>query len=479
VFAALGTSSSAPVDALSGVAAQRAARIALRRVPAYRAFVEHAGWRDDPALGPAAWVATLPVTDKETYIRPFPVADRCLDGRLPAVGTQIDESSGSSGTPFNWVRSGRELAEVHRSLAQLARRTFSGRIVGINAFSMGAWATGTNVGEAMRLIGIVKSPGPDIDKILETFEFLGPGYVYVVTGYPPFLAELLDAGSSRGFDWARFRMYGIVGGEGMSEQLRDRLERAFIAVYSAYGASDLDIGVAAEFPLSVALRRAAAERPELRRALFGDDPRLPMVFQYNPYDYYVETNADRELLVTVNRLALLSPRIRYNIHDQGGRIAFADALATCRAHGVDLLSSLPAGSPRPFRLPFLFVHGRADSTISFMGANIYPEDVEQALLGAPAVDVRGFCLELIDLPDGLALPCIHVALDAAAPRDDGIGSQLAGAIRERLLANSRDYQAAVEENPRAAELVVRLHAVGTGPFADDASRLKRRYIVRS
>jgi len=94
VFAALGTSSSAPVDALSAVAAQRAARIALRRVPAYRAFVEHAGWRDDPALGPAAWVATLPVTDKETYIRPFPVADRCLDGRLPAVGTQIDESSG-------------------------------------------------------------------------------------------------------------------------------------------------------------------------------------------------------------------------------------------------------------------------------------------------------------------------------------------------------------------------------------------------
>jgi hypothetical protein len=31
------------------------------------------------------------VIDKESYIRPCAVAERCLDGRLPPVGTQIDE----------------------------------------------------------------------------------------------------------------------------------------------------------------------------------------------------------------------------------------------------------------------------------------------------------------------------------------------------------------------------------------------------
>ncbi len=31
------------------------------------------------------------------------------------------------------------------------------------------------------------------------------------------------------------------------------------------------------------------------------------------------------------------------------------------------------------RLPFLFLFGRRDSTVSYMGANIYPQDVEYGL----------------------------------------------------------------------------------------------------
>ena len=39
----------------------------------------------------------------------YAFAERCRDGRIPIVGTVVDESAGSSGTPFNWLRSGREL----------------------------------------------------------------------------------------------------------------------------------------------------------------------------------------------------------------------------------------------------------------------------------------------------------------------------------------------------------------------------------
>src|SRR5438270_10182304 len=137
--------------------------------------------------------------------------------------------------------------------------------------------------------GLVKSTGPDLEKIIHTLKILGPGYTYVLTGYPPFLREVLEFGERAGLDWGRFRLYGIVGGEAMSEMLRDRLLAAFIAVYSAYGASDLDIGVAGESPISIWLRRQAAASAELRRRLFGDDPRLPMVFQFNPLDHNVET----------------------------------------------------------------------------------------------------------------------------------------------------------------------------------------------
>src|SRR5205823_3223872 len=146
----------------------------------------------------------------------------------------------------------------------------------------------------------------------------GPRYPYVITGYPPFLKHLLDEGEARGFDWHAYRMTALVGGEGMSEGLRTYLLGRFRAVYSGYGASDLDMGVAGESTDTIFIRRHADQNPKLRRALFGDDPRLPMLFHYNPLDYFVETNEQGELIITINRLSVLSPRIRYNIHDAGG-----------------------------------------------------------------------------------------------------------------------------------------------------------------
>jgi len=52
----------------------------------------------------------------------------------------------------------------------------------LNAFSLGAWATGTNVSAALTAIGTVKSCGPDIDKMLGALSLLGTEPVYVVCG---------------------------------------------------------------------------------------------------------------------------------------------------------------------------------------------------------------------------------------------------------------------------------------------------------
>jgi phenylacetate-CoA ligase len=302
----------------------------------------------------------------------------------------------------------------------------------------------------------------------------------VITGYPPFLRALLEHGDAVGHDWHPYRMYGVVGGEGMSEQLRDRLQRRFIGVYSAYGASDLDIGVAAETPASIWLRRQAADDPELRRELFGDDPRLPMVFQYNPLDYHVEC-IEGELIVTVNRLRMLSPRIRYNIHDSGGERKLRSMAEICRGFGLDLAGvEMPASQP-VLRLPFLHVHGRSDATISYMGANIYPEDVEQALYSDANLSDRlgAFCLELREVGAGDVRPCVHVEITRRADDDGEIVERLRDLVVHRLGANSRDYRSAVAENPTAAEILVELHDPNRGPFGENGRRIKRRYIVAS
>ncbi len=453
---------------LSAPAAATAARKALRSVPAYRELVGRSA-PVRPARTAEAWLAQLPVTTKRSYIDGWPLAARCAGGRIPAAGCELDESAGSSGAPYTWIRSQPELADVHRSLALLARHLLprEGRpVVVLNAFSMGAWATGTNVAVALRAIGTVKSCGPDIEKVLGTMALLGTGPLYIVCGYPPFLRALLDAA-----DLSSFTLYGFVGGEGMTEAARARLTRTFVAVWSAYGASDLDIGVASETPVSVWLRQQAAANPELALALFGRRDRLPMVFQYDPCDYHVETvrgaGGANELVITVTR-PMLSPRIRYNVGDEGGTVGFAAAMAACRALGLD-----PAqGEPRPFQLPFLFVHGRSDQTLSFMGANLYPEDVAAGIGDHPRADLLGtFCMELAEVDDDVR-PVIHVE----AP--DGIDpDELAAAIRRRLAAASADYRAALLESPAAGDLRVRLWEPGTGPFAANAGRIKHRHVV--
>ena len=468
------------IEPLSARAALRSAHHAYRRVPAYRDFVDASGWRDDPSLTGNDRLMRFPITDKKNYIERYPTAARCVDGRIPLPGTEMDESSGSSGHPFDWVRGAEELAEMHRQFSQYATYTFGRNLVTINGFSMGAWSTGVNTARAMRPIGMVKSPGPDLEKIIHTLEVLGPGYTYVLTGYPPFLREILEFGDANGLDWRPYRMFGIVGGEAMSEQLRDRLLEQFIGVYSAYGASDLDIGVAAESTISIWLRREAAANHELRRQLFGDDPRLPMVFQFNPLDHNIET-VDGELVITVSRLSMLSPRIRYNIHDAGSALSFSRVEEVCRGFGLDPVTVATPLGHRPMRLPFMWVHGRSDATISYMGANIYPEDVEQALFeeGSIADRIGAFALELRDIGDGAVRPLVHVELKRRDGNDAAVANLIRRDVVARLEHNSRDFRAAVAENPSTADFLVELHDPGQGPFAENSRRIKRRYIIPS
>ncbi|HLO34918.1 MAG TPA: hypothetical protein VK194_02495, partial [Candidatus Deferrimicrobium sp.] len=314
----------APVlRAIGRLRAERAAWRAARQVPAYAAFLDAEGV-DAAGLFPLGLLRHLPETDKPSYADRYSMLERCVGGAVPYAGTTIDESSGSTGTPYNWIRGRRERDVAHRNIGFFARYAFgSGPLVTLNAFSMGSWAAGFNMSLGMMRHGIVKSIGPDIDKILSTLAYLGPTYRYLIAGYPPFLKHLLDEGERRGFPWADYELHGLVGGEGMTEELRDLLLERFRSVYSGYGATDIEIGMAGESPVSIAVRRLARARPDIRLALFGTDARLPMVLQYNPLIHYLEANQSGEVLCTVSRLDLLQPRIRYNVHDSGGIVPYA------------------------------------------------------------------------------------------------------------------------------------------------------------
>ena len=478
------------VLALTGrLRAERAVWRAIRRVPAYRAYLTSAGI-DPDRLPPAAILRAVPETDKQTYIDRYTIEQRCVDGRIAFKGVTIDESSGSTGTPYNWIRGATERTVTQRNIAFFARYAFgAGDLVTLNAFSMGAWATGFNMSLGMARHGLVKSIGPDIPKILSSLTLLGPGLRYLISGYPPFIKHLLDEGDRQGFPWPSYRMCALVGGEGMAEELRDRLLERFEVVYSGYGATDLEIGMAGESPVSVALRRLARARPDIRAALFGEDPRLPMVFQYNPLVHHLEVNELGEVLCTVSRLDLMAPRIRYNVHDAGGLLDFATVRRVLLDAGVDIgrLGSLPeVAGPRgplpwssPITLPFVYIYGRRDATISVMGANIYPEDIETLVYGDPALARRleSFLLTTAIDDTGTPRPAIALELSTGETAGEAWRAAITIQFRDGLRDLNADYREALLEFPAAMEPVITIHALGGGPFAADAGRIKPRRLL--
>jgi phenylacetate-CoA ligase len=475
---------------LGQLRAERAAWRATKNVPAYRQFLAELEV-DSDSLFPLGILSHLPETEKKNYVDRYGLLERCVGGSVPFPGTTIDESSGSTGTPYNWIRSRREREVAHRNISFFARYAFGTQpLVTINAFSMGAWAAGFNMSLGMMRHGVVKSVGPDIDKILSTLSYLGPGYRFLIAGYPPFLKHLLDEGQRRGFPWTDYELHALVGGEGMTEELRDLLLHQFASVYSGYGATDIEIGMAAESPVSVAIRRVARARPDVRATLFGQDPRLPMVFQYNPLIHFLEVNDQNEIICTVSRLDLLAPRIRYNVHDEGGIVGFGRVRDVLRDFGlsIDRLGAAPeAAGPRgllpwssPIPLPFLWINGRRDATISVMGANIYPEDIETLVYRDSALVPRlhSFLLSVVDDTSGTPRPMVSLELSDLIGVDDAWRDRMADQLRDGLIGLNIDYRSSIGEFPQAMRPIVETYGLGAGPFAADATRIKQRRIAR-
>lgn len=446
----------------SRVKARKAYYRALREVPAYRDFTR------------ARADGRIPETDKETYIKQYATGARCIGGTFFHGQTVIDESSGSTGTPYNWVRSARERRESHTFVSYFATYGYGReKWITINAFSMGAWATGLNMGISLQRNGIVKNIGPDIAKILHTLRFFGPGYTYLITGYPPFLKHLMEVAEEEAFPFDEYRIFGLAGGEGMSEGLRDYLLRRFTKVYSGYGATDLEIGIAGETPISVAIRRLAREREDVKAALFGADSRLPMVFQYNPLMHHFEVNEHSEVVCTITRGSLLSPRIRYNVHDVGGILSSDDMKTRLAALGVDMDRLRRECGDGNVRLPFLWIYGRRDHTISVMGANIYPEDIEQCLYNdtALAAITSSFCLSVAEGPDGAVRP--RFLFEVSREPNAALARRFAESIVPKLVSLNADFREAWREYPDTLVPDIQLYRIGQGPFAGDSDRIKQ------
>ncbi|MEQ1769132.1 MAG: hypothetical protein ABL879_04775 [Devosia sp.] len=449
-------------------------------VPAYKKYIDGLGGRPEINLedGVMPILTSIPEMDKESYVKKYPQEERLLGGVLPRHGVMVDESSGSSGQPTSWVRGKRE----RMIIKQMMQLTFS-RITGddetifiLNAFALGAWATGMNVAISLTDTTILKSTGPNLDKIVNTMLEFGPRFRYVVMGYPPFLKTLAD---DPRIDWAQYKVDGAFGGEGVSESLRDYLTtNKFRRVMGSYGASDLEVNMALESQLTINLRRAILADPALRKAVTRDYGVTPMIFQYNPLAYHLEENDKGELVATISRPYNISPKIRYNIHDRGHVLRHGALKRILKETGhEDILKT----SGQVVDLPMLFIYGRSDMSIEYYGAKVTPDSLREILFAVTRLAPMLSTFRLISYEDKAHNKRMQVALELidGATFDEPV-EPLADEVFTKLAALNGDFlnawkRTATPEN--MPELTV--HAYNTGPFEGGQQRLKNTYVATS
>lgn len=356
-------------------------------VPAYKAFL--AAHNINPAaIQTLSDYQTLPLLTKENYLRQYSLADLCRNGQLETCD-MIAVSSGSTGKPTFWARFITDELQIATRFEQIFHDFFADtrQTLAVVCFALGTWVGGMYTTNCCRYIAqkgyqiTVVTPGNNKEEIFRVVQELGEAFDQIVLlGYPPFIKDIIDTGISRSIDWQQYQTKLVFAGEVFSEEWRSLVGERIGAKNPCYDTAALygtaDAGVLGnETPLSICIRRFLADHPAIARDLFGES-RLPTLVQYDPCDRFFEVQ-DGTLLFSGNNGI---PLIRYHIADTGGLIPYntmLDFLAAARFNPVEALQQY--GVRGNCSLPFVYVFGRSDFTVSYFGANIYPENVAVGL----------------------------------------------------------------------------------------------------
>lgn len=419
-------------------------------VPAYRQFLSEKQI-NYAAIHDYAAFKTLPLMGKSDYMQSYPLPERCFGGSLKGAD-RVAVSSGSTGKPTFWPRSAAYELDIAVRFEQVFHDSFQAHkrhTLAIVCFALGNWVGGIFTTSCCWHLAhkgyplMVATAGNNKAEIFRVVRELAPQFEQtVLLGYPPFIKDVLDAGIAEGINWSQYQPKLVFAGEVFSEEWRALLGERIGSTAPCFDSASLygtaDGGVLGnETPFSIAIRRWLAVHPEAARQLFGES-RLPTLVQYDPNSRFFETH-EQTLVVSGENTV---PLVRYHIADKGGVIDFEQMQNFLHAHGIKTLSDL--GLPddfQPRNLPFVYVFGRADFTVSYYGANIYPENVTVGLEQPQLMQwlTGKFVLETQESEDGNKLLHIAVELLPNITADNAMKPVIATSIRTQLLRLNSEF----------------------------------------
>lgn len=422
----------------------------VAEVPAYRHFVESHGINPAGITSYPAFQA-LPLMNKSNYMQAYPLPERCFGGSLNG-SDRVAVSSGSSGQPTFWPRSASYELDVAVRFEQVFHDSFRAHersTLAIVCFALGNWVGGMFTTSCCWHLAqkgypmLVATPGNNIAEIFRVIRELAAHFEQtVMLGYPPFVKDVIDAGAAEGIDWTSYNPKLVFAGEVFSEEWRSLIGQRIGSTSPCFDSASLygtaDGGVLGnETPFSIAIRRWLANHPNAARQLFGE-ARLPTLVQYDPANRFFEMHEGTLVISAENSV----PLVRYHIADKGGLIRCDEMWAFLKGQGVNSVVELGLDKDyQPRNLPFVFVFGRADFTVSYYGANIYPENVT---VGLEQPDIMAwltgkFVLETQETEGGDKYLHIAVELLPGIEHDENIVPIIAESIQTQLLRLNSEF----------------------------------------
>ncbi|MBD2003150.1 MULTISPECIES: phenylacetate--CoA ligase family protein [Cyanophyceae] len=357
-------------------------------IPAYKAFLKEQGVNPS-SIQSYQDFQKLPLITKENYLSRHSLPDLCRNGQLESCDI-IAVSSGSTGKPTFCPRFLSDEFQIATRFEQIFYDSFyadTRRTLAVICFALGTWVGGMYTTNCCRYLAskgypiTVITPGNNKEEIFRVVQELGSAFEQVVLlGYPPFIKDVIDSGIARGVEWQKYQIKMVFTGEVFSEEWRSLVGERVGSRNPCYDSASLygtaDAGVLGnETPLSICIRRFLANNPDASRTLFGES-RLPTLVQYDPLSRFFEVIDSTLLFSGDNGI----PLVRYNILDTGGLISYDAMLQFLAEWGFNPVEILQLQGGRGIHpLPFVYVFGRSNFTVSYFGANIYPENVTVGL----------------------------------------------------------------------------------------------------
>ncbi len=357
------------------------------RVPAYNDFLNKYKIKADKIKTKSDF-SQVPLVDKVNYISQYGIEDLSWDGVLAST-KYISTSSGSTGLPFYWPRGDNQdtvVGMIFHNLYENIFGTKNNHTLCVNSFALGTWIAGFELYNATKWsahngskIALV-TPGIDRVEAINQIKKLAHGFKRIIlAGYPPFVKDIIELGNISGINWSELDVRLLTGGEAFSEMWREYVLKMIgkepddvASLINMYGMSETGV-VGHETPTSVILRRT------LRN--LNNNKKLPVynhemsIYQYYPTARYFEVARDNSLILTSNAGL---PLVRYDTRDVGGILHFGDVMNEA---GNELFAQAKKSNVNVMRwqLPFVYLYGRKDLSVSLYALKIYVENIKRAL----------------------------------------------------------------------------------------------------